>query len=126
MELVYEGVAKHGVQAVVEVLTDSKTRAAQQVRLVFKEAGGELQPPGALDYNFKHVGVVDVRCDRARHEEALLELALGAGCEDVEWPDEGTLAAEGAAEAVVDHHLHHELASHAVEPEEGDGHAESV
>jgi len=46
-----------------------------------------MQPPGALDYNFRHVGVIDIHCKRTDHEDAVLGLALGAGCEDVEWPD---------------------------------------
>lgn len=108
----------------VEVLTDNKNRAAQQVRLAFKDAGGELQSPGGLDYNFRHVGVVDVRCTRGSHEDALLELALSAGCDELEWPGADTLAAEGAAEAAVEHHAHHDLGSHAAEPRDGDGHAE--
>ncbi|MCX6792454.1 MAG: YebC/PmpR family DNA-binding transcriptional regulator [Candidatus Falkowbacteria bacterium] len=54
-ELVYEGHGPAQSQFVVRVLTDSRNRAASNIRHLFSKSGGSL---GAVLWNFDHKGVI--------------------------------------------------------------------
>ena len=81
-EIVYEGYALGGVGVIVEVTTDNKNRAVGEVRSSFTKAGGSLAAPGALAFNFQRKGQFLISAD-ATTEDALMEIALEAGAEDV-------------------------------------------
>ncbi len=81
-EIVYEGYAPGGVGVIVEVTTDNKNRAVGEVRSSFTKAGGSLAAPGALAFNFQRKGQFLISAD-ATTEDALMEIALEAGAEDV-------------------------------------------
>jgi YebC/PmpR family DNA-binding regulatory protein len=81
-EVHYEGYAPGGVAILVEVATDNRNRTAGEIRHLFTRFGGNLAEAGAVAYLFKPKGVVVV--DRAAAaEDALLDVALDAGAEDV-------------------------------------------
>lgn len=81
-ELLYEGYGPGGVGIVVEVTTDNKNRAASDVRSTFGKHGGNLASPGALQHCFNRQGQFLIAADKTT-EEALMELALEAGAEDI-------------------------------------------
>ena len=81
-EITYEGYGPGGVAFVVKVTTDNKTRAAKDVRSAFARHGGNLASSGAVAFQFLHAGQFLVARDRA-DENALMELALEAGADDV-------------------------------------------
>lgn len=81
-ELTYEGYGPSGVGFIVEVTTDSKNRAVSEVRSVFTRCGGNLAEPGALNFIFQRKGQVLIAHEQIQ-EEALLDIALAAGAEDV-------------------------------------------
>ncbi|MDR2981060.1 MAG: YebC/PmpR family DNA-binding transcriptional regulator [Puniceicoccales bacterium] len=81
-EIVYEGYAPGGVGIIVEVTTDNKNRAVGEVRSSFTKAGGNLAAPGALAFNFQRKGQFLISAD-ATTEDALMEVALEAGADDV-------------------------------------------
>ena len=81
-EVTYEGYAPGGVALVVQVTTDNKNRAASEVRSVFTRFGGNLAGAGAVLYKFHHLGQFLVAKDKAS-EDALVEVALDAGADDV-------------------------------------------
>jgi len=81
-EVTYEGYAPGGVAVVVQVTTDNKTRAASELRSVFTRFGGNLAGAGAVLYKFQHLGQFLIPKD-ATTEDALVELALDAGADDV-------------------------------------------
>jgi YebC/PmpR family DNA-binding regulatory protein len=81
-EVTYEGYAPGGVALVVQVTTDNKNRAASEVRSVFTRYGGNLAGAGAVLYKFHHLGQFLVAKDKAS-EDALVEVALDAGADDV-------------------------------------------
>lgn len=81
-ELTYEGYGPEGIGVIVEVTTDNKNRSASEVRSVFTKNGGSLASPGALAYNFQHKGQFLIDSKKIK-EEALLDIALEAGAEDV-------------------------------------------
>ncbi len=81
-ELVYEGYGPGGVGVIVEVTTDNKNRSASEVRSTFTKAGGNLAGAGALAFNFQRKGQFLIASEKIS-EEALMELAIEAGAEDI-------------------------------------------
>lgn len=81
-EIVYEGIGPGGVAVMVEILTDNRNRTAPEIRKVFEKAGGKLGATGCAAWMFERKGVVYVPADQTT-EDALMELALEAGADDV-------------------------------------------
>jgi YebC/PmpR family DNA-binding regulatory protein len=81
-EIAYEGYGPGGVAFIVKVTTDNKQRAAQEVRSAFARHGGNLASTGAVAFQFLHAGQFLVGRERTT-EDALMEIALEAGADDV-------------------------------------------
>ena len=81
-ELIYEGYAPGGIGLIVEVTTDNKNRSASEIRSAFTKAGGNLAGTGALSYNFQRKGQFLISSEKTT-EEALMDIALDAGAEDI-------------------------------------------
>ena len=80
-EVVYEGYGPNGIAVMVFCLTDNKNRTVAEVRHAFSKYGGNLGTSGSVDYLFARKGVI--HCCEVAEEEALMDCALEAGCEDV-------------------------------------------
>jgi YebC/PmpR family DNA-binding regulatory protein len=80
--LVYEGYAPGGVAVLVQALSDNRNRTAADVRRCFNKHGGNLSEPGSVAWMFTKRGVVLVP-KASVEEDAVLDLALSAGAEDV-------------------------------------------
>ena len=50
--ILYEGYGPGGVALLVEVLTDSRNRAANELKFIFSEHGGHIASPGAAVWAF--------------------------------------------------------------------------
>jgi YebC/PmpR family DNA-binding regulatory protein len=87
-EITYEGYGAGGVAFVVKVTTDNKTRAAQDVRSAFARNGGNLASTGAVSFQFLHAGQFLIAKDQTS-EDALMEIALEAGADDVIASEQG-------------------------------------
>jgi YebC/PmpR family DNA-binding regulatory protein len=96
-EILYEGYAPGGVALLIQVLTDNRKRTAPDIRYIFDRAGGSLGAPGSVNYLFdlRSVYVVE-RADR--DEDALTELALESGCDDVEVAEDVVVFTAAATE----------------------------
>ena len=81
-EIVYEGYGPGGVAFIVKVTTDNKNRAASEVRSVFTRFGGNLAGAGAVAFQFLHAGQFLVAKEGVT-EDALMEVALEAGADDI-------------------------------------------
>lgn len=55
--VLYEGYAPHGIAMLVETATDNVTRTVANVRMRFKDHGGNLGTSGSVAFQFKHMGV---------------------------------------------------------------------
>jgi YebC/PmpR family DNA-binding regulatory protein len=55
--VLYEGYGPHGVAFVVETATDNVVRTVANVRMHFKEHGGNLGTTGSVAYQFQRMGV---------------------------------------------------------------------
>ena len=87
-EVTYEGYAPGGAAIIIQVTTDNKNRAASEVRSVFTRYGGNLAGAGAVLYKFQHLGQFLISKDKTT-EDALMEIALDAGADDVITTEQG-------------------------------------
>jgi YebC/PmpR family DNA-binding regulatory protein len=78
----YEGYAAGGVAVMIDGLTNNRSRTAPDLRKIFEFNGGNLATSGSVAFQFTKQGILAIRTD-AVSEDALLELALDAGAEDV-------------------------------------------
>jgi YebC/PmpR family DNA-binding regulatory protein len=81
-EITYEGYGPSGVAVLVNSLTDNKNRTVADVRHCFSKHGGNLGESGCVSFLFDKKGLIVVDKEGIS-EEALMELALEAGAEDV-------------------------------------------
>jgi YebC/PmpR family DNA-binding regulatory protein len=81
-ELTYEGYGPGGAAIIVECYSENKNRTVADLRYAFSRNGGNLAENGAVAWQFKRVGEIEV--PQANHSEDELTLAaLEAGAEDV-------------------------------------------
>jgi len=79
----YEGYGPGGVAVLVEVATDNRNRTTGEIRHLFTRWGAKLGEAGSVAHLFRPRGLIAVD-KTAIAEEALMELALEAGADDVE------------------------------------------
>ena len=85
--LVYEGYAPGGVALYIECLTDNKNRAVMEVRTALSRNGGTMADSGSVAYLFERKGHVVVPKEQEAgetSEDALLEIVLEAGAEEID------------------------------------------
>jgi YebC/PmpR family DNA-binding regulatory protein len=88
-ELRYEGYGINGAAVMVDCLTDNKTRTVADVRHAFTKYGGNLGTDGSVSFLFKHCGQMVFA--PGTDENALMEVALDAGAEDIVNNDDGSI-----------------------------------
>jgi YebC/PmpR family DNA-binding regulatory protein len=81
-ESTYEGYGPGGAAVMVESLTDNKNRAVADIRHIFSKCGGNMGENGCVAWMFDKKGYIVVE-NSAIDEDALMEIALEAGAEDV-------------------------------------------
>ena len=86
-ELTYEGYAPGGVAVLIEAMTDNRNRTVAEVRHAFSKRGGNLGTDGSVAYLFSRKGQLSFPA--GVDEEALMEVALEAGAEDIDTLDDG-------------------------------------
>ena len=89
MELRYEGYGINGAAVMVDCLTDNKTRTVADVRHAFTKFGGNLGTDGSVSFLFKHCGQMIFA--PGTDENALMEVALDAGAEDILTNEDGSI-----------------------------------
>lgn len=86
-EITYEGFGPGGIALIIEVATDNKNRAAQEVKNALDRAGGSLAGPGAVAFNFVHKGHLFIKKDADIQTQELKIIDMGV--EDVEETPDG-------------------------------------
>lgn len=81
-EIVYEGYGPGGMAVILDLMTDNKNRTSSEIRRIFSRVGGNLGEHGCVAWNFEKKGVITLPESYA-DEDALLDLALEVGGEDV-------------------------------------------
>jgi len=82
-EVLYEGYGPSGVAVMVEALTDNRNRTGPEIKRIFEKHGGSLGATGCVNWMFSKKGLITVVASSV-DEDDLMELALGAGAEDME------------------------------------------
>ncbi len=72
--VLYEGYGPHGVPIMVETATDNVVRTVANVRMHFKNGGGNMGNSGSVGFLFKHMGVFRLDPAGLNLEELELEL----------------------------------------------------
>ncbi len=78
----YEGYGPGGVALLMHVLTDNRNRTVAELRHILSKNGGNLGESGSVSWMFHKKGYFVVE-KSAASEEKLLEVALGAGADDM-------------------------------------------
>jgi len=89
-ELVYEGYAQGGVAILIETMTDNRNRTVAEVRHAFNKYGGSLGTDGSVSYLFDNRGLIHFA--PGADEEAIMDVVLDAGAEDIETETDGSVA----------------------------------
>jgi YebC/PmpR family DNA-binding regulatory protein len=86
-EVTYEGYGAGGVAVLVDVLTDNRNRTVAEIRHLFSKYGGNLGENGCVAWMFGRTGLITLDVNQLQ-EDALLELVLEAGGDDVRIEDD--------------------------------------
>jgi len=82
-DVCYEGYAPGGVAVIVDALTDNRSRTAPEIKKIFEKHGGSFGTTGCVNWMFKKKGLITVKTDKIS-EDDLMEIALGAGADDIQ------------------------------------------
>ncbi len=85
--MTYEGYGAGGVAIYVKCLSDNRNRTVSEVRHAFTKCGGNLGTDGSVAYLFSNAGQLFIENG---DENAIMEVALEAGAEDVISNDDGS------------------------------------
>jgi len=88
-EIRYEGYGIGGVALMVDTMTDNKVRTVAEVRHALSKHGGNLGTDGSVAFQFKHCGQLILAPGTS--EDAVMEIALEAGAQDVVTDDDGAI-----------------------------------
>ncbi len=108
-ELTYEGVGPSGTLFLLPAVTDNRNRTAPELRQIFDKHNGQLGATGSAAWAFDEFGVIRIPATDGEggslvNEETLLELAVGAGADDLkrDGGDWMVLCSRDALESVRD------------------------
>lgn len=81
-EITYEGFGPGGIGVMIEVASDNKNRAAQEIKNLFDRAGGSMGGPNSVAFNFESKGFMVVK--KAEDPDTQMLELIDAGAEDIE------------------------------------------
>ena len=87
-EITYEGYGPGGSAIMLDILTDNRNRTAADVRHLFSRFGGNLGETGCGGWMFKQKAVFVVEKETFGDEDALMDIVLEAGAEDMRSEDD--------------------------------------
>ncbi len=88
-EIRYEGYGPGGTAIMVDCMTDNRNRTAAEVRHAFTKRGGNLGTDGSVAYLFTKQGIISL--PPGTEEDAVMEVALDAGAEDIRTNEDSSL-----------------------------------
>jgi YebC/PmpR family DNA-binding regulatory protein len=95
----YEGYGPAGVAVMVETLSDNRNRTGSEIRNLFNKNGGNMAEPGAVSWQFERKGIVTVPL--TADEDAIMEVAMEAGAEDLSSNGEAWVVTSAPGDADV-------------------------
>lgn len=88
-EVRYEGYGPNGIAIMVDCMTDNRNRTVAEVRHVFSKRGGNMGTDGCVAFMFNQKGIISL--PSGLDEDAVMEVALEAGAEDIVSNDDGSI-----------------------------------
>ncbi len=88
-EVRYEGYGPGGTAIMVDCLTDNRNRTVGEVRHALSKSGGNLGTDGSVLFMFNKTGIISY--SNSVDEDALMEVAMEAGAEDIIAHDDGSV-----------------------------------
>ncbi|MCB2425621.1 YebC/PmpR family DNA-binding transcriptional regulator [Methylophaga pinxianii] len=88
-EVRYEGYGPNGIAIMVDCMTDNRNRTVAEVRHVFSKRGGNMGTDGCVAFMFNQKGIISLA--PGVDEDAVMEVALEAGAEDIVTHDDGSI-----------------------------------
>ena len=95
-EVRYEGYGPNGIAIMVDCMTDNRNRTVAAVRNVFSKRGGNMGTDGCVAFIFNKKGIISFAA--GADEDAIMEVALESGAEDIVSNDDGSIDVFTAAE----------------------------
>ncbi len=99
-EIRYEGYGPGGVAVIADCMTDNRNRTVSEVRHAFAKCNGNLGTDGSVSYLFSKVG--ELGYDAGVDEDALIDVALEVGADDVVSNEDGSVDVLTTPEAFND------------------------
>ncbi|MBF0386047.1 MAG: YebC/PmpR family DNA-binding transcriptional regulator [Candidatus Omnitrophica bacterium] len=81
-EFTFDAYGPGGVAMLIAGLTDNKNRTTAEIRNLLSKKSGNMASPGSTSFLFSKKGVINIEKSKIS-EEALMEIALDAGAEDI-------------------------------------------
>jgi YebC/PmpR family DNA-binding regulatory protein len=99
-EVTYEAYGQAGVAILIETVTDNRNRTSSEIAKIVERHGGRMGQPNSVAWLFSKRGIITV--SGFKDEERVMDVALGAGAEDLSPTDDGfeVVAPPEAMEAV--------------------------
>jgi YebC/PmpR family DNA-binding regulatory protein len=85
----YEGYGPGNVPIIVEAMTDNPRRTVPEVRTAFTKNGGNMGEENSVSFMFTRVGLIFYPLSVAANEDAMTEIIMDAGADDLESSPEG-------------------------------------
>jgi YebC/PmpR family DNA-binding regulatory protein len=89
-QVFYEGYASHGVALMIECLTENRNRTVAEVRHILSRTGGGMGEAGSVGWQFKRAAYFAIP-NATDKFDAIFELAVESGADDVSMDDDGTV-----------------------------------
>jgi len=86
-EFTFEGYGPGGVAVMLQIMTDNRNRTTPEIRHLFSKHGGNLGENGCVSWLFTRKGSILVPRAGAPDEDAMMEIALEAGADDLDVSD---------------------------------------
>ena len=109
-EVRYEGYGIGGAAIIVDCMTDNRVRTVAEVRHAFNKHGGNMGTEGSVAFMFRKLGVLSY--DTGADEDAITEVAIEAGADDVTVYDDGAIDVITAPDAFAEVKAAMEAAGH--------------
>ena len=87
IEATFEGYGAGGAAIIVDIVSDNRNRAVQELRSTFARGGGNLGENGSVAWMFETRGIISIPSAGKNGDEIALQ-AIDAGAEDVSPQDE--------------------------------------
>ncbi len=99
-DMTYEGYASGGIAIMVECSSDNKNRTVAEVRHAFSKYNGSMGTSGSVAYMFQSLGSIIM--GQGLDEEAVMDVALEAGADDIVTHEDGTVEVTCPSSAYVE------------------------